>query len=64
MLTIKSTARQGLGKLTVHFVNGDKTTLTAWCPRSEIETIKRGFKDINGNDCSYHKIYWNGKILN
>ena len=62
-LTLKNISRTGLGQLKIHFINGNKTTLTAWCSRSEIRTVKQELKSINGIDCKFHKIFWNGKLL-
>ena len=66
-LTMKSISRTAQGRLTIHFINGNKSTLSVWCSRCEISQRKRELKDINtvvGTNCDYHKILWNGKILN
>jgi len=63
-LTLKSTAKTGKGKLTIHFLKGSKSTLSVWCSHSEIKERKLELKSINGFHCEFHKILWNGQILN
>ena len=63
-LTMKSISKTGKGRLTIHFINGHKSTYTVWCSRSEIGHKRNELRWINGQDCKEHKILWNGQILN
>lgn len=63
-LTLKSTARTAKGRLTINFKDGNKSTITVWCSRSEIKTKVFELKSINGMDCEFVSMVWNGQILN